>query len=689
MSGLRKRHQKSGTSLATNTRAVSNLIGFILLFSILLLALAGYQAQVVPEETAQTEFEHHQTVQNNLIEFRNAIFETATEDQSVFGSGGAATTVQLGVTHPSRTLTVGPPSSAGTLQTSDAYNVTVHNTQTNRSETVPTRFVEYAPQYSEYRVGSIWYENSMLYLDERDRGVTDPTVLADQQLVVDGRPLRVIATQNEISETGIRSTAIETYAADTVEQNPELFEAETRRMRIVVPTRLNMTEYWGDELNGSVQYSIAENASEPGVHELEVLVEPAIEINTVGFQSGPTENPVRSPNDAERERSTPNDSAPGDPEAVVDGMEGDGTDENPYVITKDTELQSIDANESTRGANYTLGTNIDASNTDKWNDNNGFEPIGLNDTEPFSGSLDGNGYAIVGLTIDRHLNDSVGLFSETNTEAHLSNISLEAVDINGEDNTGGLVGSNDGGTIKTVSVSGIVDGNHSVGGVVGENSGTLTDSYATATVRDATRVGGVVGYNEGTITQSHATGTVEGTDSVGGLVGKHEGGSSHIERSYAVGNIRGETKIGGLVGSNSGSIEIVYAQSTVDGDNTVGGLVGQNDADGHTDRTISDTFATGAVDGGDADAVGGLVGVHEDGNLTNSYWDNGTTNQGDAIGDNSGDTDTVRGFGETRDGLPAEEMIGTDTLDDGNMDELSETDWRELEHPDDYPLLGR
>ena len=41
---------------------------------------------------------------------------------------------------------------------------------------------------------------------------------------------------------------------------------------------------------------------------------------------------------------------------------------------------------------YYLANDIDASDTENWNDGAGFEPIGDSDDHPFTGTLDGRGY---------------------------------------------------------------------------------------------------------------------------------------------------------------------------------------------------------------------------------------------------------------------------------------------------------
>ena len=72
---------------------------------------------------------------------------------------------------------------------------------------------------------------------------------------------------------------------------------------------------------------------------------------------------------------------------------GSGTEQDPYVITNVTELQSM---QNDLGAYYELGNDIDASDTQSWNGGEGFEPVG-----PFTGSFDGRGYTIENFHIDR------------------------------------------------------------------------------------------------------------------------------------------------------------------------------------------------------------------------------------------------------------------------------------------------
>ena len=73
-----------------------------------------------------------------------------------------------------------------------------------------------------------------------------------------------------------------------------------------------------------------------------------------------------------------------------ENMTGQGTENEPYVITNINQLQSIKEDLS---AKYTLGCDIDASETENWNDGRGFEPIGDLDDGKVEGPVDESEYS--------------------------------------------------------------------------------------------------------------------------------------------------------------------------------------------------------------------------------------------------------------------------------------------------------
>ncbi|MDZ7688031.1 MAG: GLUG motif-containing protein [Halobacteriales archaeon] len=312
-------------------------------------------------------------------------------------------------------------------------------------------------------------------------------------------------------------------------------------------------------------------------------------------------------------------------------------------ISNAQELQDI---RDDLDGDYVLTDDIDASSIGN------FDPIGGFDS-PFTGTFDGDGHKITGLTIDRSDEFDIGLFGAVGSGGSVENVGVENVDI---------------------------DGSQWVGGLVGYNQGEITDSYATGEVVADTRVGGLVGGNEGSITESYAEGDVTSVDIAGGLVGNNMG---DIEESYAEASVAGfegttARDMGGLVGINDGEVEDSYARGEVLGDRFLGGLVGASDGD------IVGSYATGEVVG-DED-TGGLVGDLNFGEtgavLRDSYWDEDTTTQTDSFGTESG-SPTVQNV----EGLQTDEMQGD--VAETNMDEFDfTTTWRTVTNPDGYPVLA-
>ncbi|WP_244919648.1 MBG domain-containing protein, partial [Pseudoxanthomonas spadix] len=252
-------------------------------------------------------------------------------------------------------------------------------------------------------------------------------------------------------------------------------------------------------------------------------------------------------------------------------------------------------------ADYRLGAQIDLTATasgggsDIWS-SAGFDPVG-DAGSAFTGSLDGQGHVIDGLTINRSGDAYVGLFGRTGTGSSIADLGLEGVSVTGGDITGGLVGENNGGSIAGSHVSGSVAGGSSVGSLVGYNTG-------------------------GSVLQSYAVGSVQGWQSIGGLVGNNSGGS--IAESFATNSVAGGYYyVGGLAGVNTsgGTITDAYAMGRVSGFWDVGGLVGYN-----LGGTVTNAYATGMTSKSGGGGLGGLIGYS--GSVSNGYWDSGTSGIG-------------------------------------------------------------
>ena len=201
--------------------------------------------------------------------------------------------------------------------------------------------------------------------------------------------------------------------------------------------------------------------------------------------------------------------------------------------------------------------------------------------------------------------------------------SYAAGNVEGRDKSGGLVGSNEGGTIENSYATGNVNQTNIVtsiiGGLVGYNSGTITGSHAEGNVSGQIWVGGLVGHHSsGSITGSYATGDIFGQTSVGGFSGANYG---IIENSYATGDVEGSDNAGGFAGANYGTITGSYAEGAVSGQDRVGGFVGDNSITTSGNGVISDSYSIGTVTGiaGGSGNIGGFVGNMTYGTFTNVY----------------------------------------------------------------------
>lgn len=136
-------------------------------------------------------------------------------------------------------------------------------------------------------------------------------------------------------------------------------------------------------------------------------------------------------------------------------------------------------------------------------------------------------------------------------------------------------------------------------------------------------------YNASLINVQLLDASVSGNRTVGILAGRTE--RSSTEHCISSGEVTGDANgVGGLIGINSRStISNSYSTASVQGIDQVGGLTGQSFANAF----ISYCFSTGAVNG--RNSIGGLVGENYTGNIYSSYSKSrvqGTRNVGGLAG---------------------------------------------------------
>lgn len=324
-----------------------------------------------------------------------------------------------------------------------------------------------------------------------------------------------------------------------------------------------------------------------------------------------------------------------DGSGYLDFAGGSGTENDPYLISEPSHLNSI---------RYHLGVPnrskhfLQISDLDfdiyPYNTGLGWDPIGYYFTDTnflaFTGTYNGNGFTISNLYINRPDLNQVGLFGviegATVKNTHLINTSNR-----GRSRIGSLIGYVHP-NFETVpiltrvtncsAISGTISGQAFIGGLIGWNGrGTVSKCHTDIFV---------------TIAPNMESVAPEGKVAYGGLVGSNMS-TGVVEYCYTLGNVVGFTSVGGMIGYQSQALVFnSYSRGNVTAESTfVGGLVGGNLFMSNIDRC----FSTGVVSAQPGMASGGLLGAQMNlSDTASSYWDMETSGMSTSAGSEAGRT---------------------------------------------------
>ena len=233
---------------------------------------------------------------------------------------------------------------------------------------------------------------------------------------------------------------------------------------------------------------------------------------------------------------------------------------NTYTVyTADGLLAWNEAAQKDMTLNCTLADNITLPAVAE--DESNWTPIGT-ESQPYTGTFDGNNYTITGLTVNQTRN-YVGLIGCIGSDGTVKNVKLENVNITGDGYfVGGVAGTNYG-TIENCSVDGTLTNNrHYLGGVVGNNYGSIIGCSSSGTITGTSpNVGGIGGQSVGgTIMACYSVANIKGWSSSGGVLGQTNRETVVIACYHAKGNVTGEQSrmIGGVIGWNYGKVTACY-----------------------------------------------------------------------------------------------------------------------------------
>lgn len=262
-----------------------------------------------------------------------------------------------------------------------------------------------------------------------------------------------------------------------------------------------------------------------------------------------------------------------DPEPDPGYRVEDGT----YFVTNATGL--IAWADHVRAGNWDTNCTLEADIelTGSW------EPIGTDSSNAYTGTFNGNGKTITGLTIDSS-SQYVGMFGYLNGEVTKLTLASVSITSSWSDKTYAAVGAVAGNTSSNCNIANcFVSGNIVIGG---------TNSQA----------GGLVGKNYGAISQCQVKGLT--------ITGPSSGNYIYL---------------GGVVGSNSKTVEDCQVENlTITNGTNVGGVAGQTSSSSSalTGCSVKDSSVTGSS------ISGGVVGNKNSSssNVTACYWSGKQTN---------------------------------------------------------------
>ena len=333
---------------------------------------------------------------------------------------------------------------------------------------------------------------------------------------------------------------------------------------------------------------------------------------------------------------------------------------------------AVKANNTVLGYNYALMGDINAS------DVTDYEAIGTS-ANGFTGTFDGRGNRIIGLTVDKVNGQSTtnaGIFSTIGEGGTVKNVNIYSGNFEGTNTAGSVAGVNNGRIENVTGFGNTVTSNGNAGGIVGENNsgefskvdqttgntnggvleGGIYDVESTGSVIAGSAsaiAGGLVATNDGGLANSFSdsavtvkvddTNPITTTGGLGGVIGVNtEKGNVQLVDSLGVtnGGTTGSSNVGGVIGINNGNMYSGYNESIVSGNDYVGGIIGQNTGKYENDKWNGGTVenvvnATGVT--GSSNYVGGLVGTNT-GSVTNGRNNGtitGTNYVGGLVGDNA------------------------------------------------------
>lgn len=288
-------------TLAADDRGVSEVIGSILVFGILVLMLTLAQTQLIPAANQDVEFQHSQRVQQDFVSLHTASMNAISTGEAF------SSEFKLGMTYPPRLLFLNPPPVQGTLKTTDptaSPSIQIRNIDTESSAEAyldstqrprldfTTGSVSYSVTYNRLR-GSISYtmEPAAVFRTE------DGARLVSDTTLVDGKEITLVAIGGNLDANTVTAQEVSVKALSAPAKEYAVRD-DGSPLTVRVPTDLSEQKWkklLADELdpppastNGDPDAFISSLSVTNGVLELqfETNTQYTLRMAKVGFGNG-------------------------------------------------------------------------------------------------------------------------------------------------------------------------------------------------------------------------------------------------------------------------------------------------------------------------------------------------------------------------------------------------------------------
>lgn len=222
-------------------RAVSPVVGFVLIFALIVIVFTLYQAEVVPAQNAEIEFKHSQQVRADMSRLNDAMDQAGTSGVS------QSVTIDTGVQYPNRAFAINPGAPAGTLQTSEkAYTVKIKNVKATGENakyfdhpeafTFESKEIAYSISYNVYQQDpTIVIAPGLQFVELQDGSVVESTSIITGNTI----DLTLLDTTAEYQQSAM-TTSVDVVSTSTTTEYMTIGSPGSAKPKIVIETSLSL-----------------------------------------------------------------------------------------------------------------------------------------------------------------------------------------------------------------------------------------------------------------------------------------------------------------------------------------------------------------------------------------------------------------------------------------------------------------